>query len=197
MGRLLETIKIQDGIIQNIIYHNQRFNRSRRAFWPDSVPIDLYEHIKIPKEYQLGTIRCRVLYQAEIEVVQFLDYVKQTAQNLKLVETNIDYSYKWEDRAEINNLVADNSIYDDILMVKNGLITDTSYANIVFEKNGNFYTPKTPMLPGTKRQKLLDEKSIIELDISPSEITNFSGFALINAFNDLEKTTLFDIKNIK
>jgi 4-amino-4-deoxychorismate lyase len=196
MKRLLETIKIQDGIIQNIIYHNQRFNRTRRHFWENSISIDLYEYIIIPEEFKSGTVRCRVLYEAEIEEVQFINYVKKPINSLKLVETDLEYSFKWENRNEINKLVEQNKDFDDILMVKNGLITDTSYANIVFKKEDIFFTPKSPLLPGTKRQKFIDELSIIEIDIKPSNLNQYSHFAVINAFNDLEESNLISINNI-
>jgi 4-amino-4-deoxychorismate lyase len=196
MGRLLETIKIQDGAIQNIIYHNQRFNRTRRHFWPDSLSIDLYEFINIPNEFKIGTVRCRVLYEAHIDEIQFLPYQKKVINRLKLVATNINYDFKYLDRSEINNLVASNQNYDDILMVKNGLITDTSYANIVFKKENEFFTPKKPLLEGTKRQYLIDEDIIIQKNIKPSDINKYSHFTLINAFNEFDLSSFISVKNI-
>lgn len=195
--RLLETIFIQDGIIQNIIYHNQRFNKTQRHFWPSSKPIDLYEHILIPVEHKYGSVRCRVLYSAEIEEIQFLKYEPKPINTLKIVETSLDYQHKFEDRSLINKLLAENSNFDDILMVKNGFITDTSYANIVLKKDNEFYTPKKPMLNGTKRQHLIDEDILIEKNIKPSDLIRFSHFAIINAFNDLDLTKFIPIKNIQ
>jgi 4-amino-4-deoxychorismate lyase len=196
-GRLLETIKIQDGIIQNIIYHNQRFNKTRRHFWPNSKAIDLYEFIKIPEQFKFGTVRCRVLFNEEIEEIQFFEYIFKPINTLKIVSTEINYDFKWENRTEINELVAQNPNFDDILMVKNGFITDTSYANIVLKKDNEFFTPKKPMLNGTKRQHLIDEDIIIEKNIKPSDLKKYSHFAIINTFNDLDLTKFIPIKNIQ
>lgn len=195
-ARLLETIKIQDGVLQNIIYHNQRFNRSRREFWPNTTPIDLYEHITIPINYKLGTVKCRVLYRENIEEIQFVHYHKKAINRIKIANTDIDYSFKWEDRSAINELLAANPHYDDVLMVKNGFITDTSYANIILKKDNEFYTPKIPLLKGTKRQHLIDEDILIEKNIKPSDLKKYSAFALINSLNDLDLTKFIPIKNI-
>jgi 4-amino-4-deoxychorismate lyase len=195
--RLLETICIIDGYPQNIIYHNQRFNQSSRLFWPTKDPIDLFLAIKVPLEFQSGIVRCRVLYRNEIEDIQFFHYQKKSIKNLQLIETNIDYACKYEDRDQINELVKSKGNCDDILMVKNGLITDSSYANIVFKAGNQLFTPKIPMLAGTKRQKLIDEKSIIPIEIGPNDLQKFSHFAIINSFIDLHEDNFHPIQNIK
>ncbi|MES2797089.1 MAG: aminotransferase class IV [Bacteroidota bacterium] len=197
MKRLLETIFINEGIPQNIIYHNQRFNRSRRNFWPGKESIDLYEILKIPFEFQRGLVRCRILYRNEIEEIQFLSYSKKNIESLKLIETDLDYSYKFEDRTEINQLLLQKENCDDILMIKNGYITDTSYANIVLNADNQLFTPKIPLLLGTKRQKLIDQNKMIPIDIKVTDLTKYSHFALINAFIDLHESNFQPISNIK
>ena len=52
----------------------------------------------------------------------------------------MEYNYKWEDRSQLDALYAKRENVDDILIVKNGLITDTLYANIAFEKSGQWFT---------------------------------------------------------
>lgn len=80
--------------------------------------------------------------------------------------------------------------------MKNGFITDTSYANIILKKDNEFFTPKIPMLKGTKRQHLIDEDILIEKNIKPSDLKKYSSFALINSLNDLDLTKFIPIKNI-
>lgn len=195
-SRLLETICIKDGVIQNISYHNQRLNSSRKLLFSNLESIDLLDFIKIPDEFKQGVIRCRVLYQNEIEEIQFLKYNYRKIETLKVVDAQIDYAFKWENRQEINQLVAANPTFDDILMVKDGFITDTSYANIVFKKDNEFFTPKKPLLNGTKRQHLIDEEILIEKNIKPSDLKKYSHFALINAFNDFDLSKFIPINNI-
>jgi 4-amino-4-deoxychorismate lyase len=194
--RLLETVYVKDGVPQNIIYHNQRFNRTKKRFWPDSQPIDLLEFIKVPVEHKYGAVKCRILYKEEIEEIQYLKYERKEINRIKVVEANFNYDFKWENRSAINELVESQPLYDDILMVKDGYITDTSYANIVLKKDNEFYTPKIPMLNGTKRQHLIDEDILIPRNIKPSDLKKFSHFTLINAFNDLDLTKFLPIKNI-
>lgn len=196
MKQLLETIKIWNGVPQNIIYHNQRFNSTRRQFFPDSQAIDLYEHIHVPEEYRVGLIRCRLLYRAEIEALQFVEYIPKTINRLQLVESNLDYSYKWADRSELNDLLLQKGPADDVLIVKNGLITDSSYANIVFKNEQGIFTPHLPLLEGTKRHKLLAEGDIKSTAITPKNLSEYHQFSLINAFMDLDEAKFLPIKNI-
>ena len=82
-------------------------------------------------------------------------------------------------------------------MIKNGFITDSSYANIVLKADNVVFTPKNPLLNGTKRQKLIDQKEIIPIEIKVEDLVKFSSFAIINAFIDLEDTNFYPIENIK
>jgi 4-amino-4-deoxychorismate lyase len=196
MKRLLETICIIDGQPQNIIYHNQRFNQASRHFWNKNEAIDLYEKIKVPTEMTTGAIRCRILYKNEIEEIQYIPYQYKQIKSLQLINTDLDYSYKFEDRTAINNLYKQKNNADDILMVKNGLITDTSYANIVFKAGNKLFTPSQPMLHGTKRAKLMYQKIIQPMLISISDLQNFSHFCIINSFLNLDDANFQSVKNI-
>lgn len=69
----------------------------------------------------------------------------------------IDYRYKSTDRKELEALYALRGNQDDVLIVRNNLLTDTSIANVALEKEGVWYTPRTPLLKGTKRALLLEQ----------------------------------------
>ena len=45
MCPFIETIRIEDGKIYNLDHHTERFNRTRAAFWKDSIPLILQEFI--------------------------------------------------------------------------------------------------------------------------------------------------------
>ena len=36
-NEFVETIRIEEGKAQNLTYHNERMNRTRRAFWGDDI----------------------------------------------------------------------------------------------------------------------------------------------------------------
>jgi 4-amino-4-deoxychorismate lyase len=71
--------------------------------------------------------------------------------------------------------------HDDILIVKNGLITDTSYSNVAFFDGQLWFTPHQPLLPGTARARLLHEGCLQEAKITLTDLHRFEKCSLINA----------------
>ena len=93
---------------------------------------------------------------------------------------HIIYDHKYVDRSELNEL-KDNCRADDVLIVKNGCVTDVTFANIAFTNGKDWVTPDTPLLPGTMRESLLRSGQIRQSRITPCDLTKFSHFRLINA----------------
>lgn len=181
-----ETIKIVDGQIQNIRYHNERFNKTRKLWFGIQTDEGIEERLSVPPEMASGLVKCRFVYGDQIEGIGFMPYTPRTVASLKLVEDNeIDYSSKFTDRNPINRLYDKRGNCDDILIVKNGLITDTSTANAVFWDRKKWITPALPLLAGTKRQKYIDDQMISVENISVNELRNFEYLCLINAMLDL------------
>ncbi|MGB3588105.1 MAG: aminotransferase class IV, partial [Tunicatimonas sp.] len=90
-------------------------------------------------------------------------------------------NHKFADRKLINHLFAQRQGCDDILMVKNGLITDTSYSNVALYDGQQWFTPHQPLLPGTARARLLQDGRLQKAKISPSDLAQFKRCSLINA----------------
>ena len=65
--------------------------------------------------------------------------------------------------------------------VKNGAISDTPIANVAFLKEGLWYTPDTPLLEGTTRARLIDEKFLHVRRITPEDLPHYEGMAVMNA----------------
>lgn len=86
---------------------------------------------------------------------------------------------------------------DDILIIKNKRITDTSIANIVFYNGNRWITPSQPLLEGTCRARLLSEGGIEVDEIMMNDIKLFSQFKLINAMNEFDSQESYEIKIIK
>lgn len=134
-----------------------------------------------------GICRCKVIYAEDILSVEFLAYEKREIKTLKIMESDISYSHKFVDRSDIEKLFALRGEADDMLVVKNGLLTDTSIANIaLLDKNGRWLTPQAPLLKGTMRQKLLNDGFLIEDNIELKDLTNFEGIAIMNALRGFE-----------
>jgi len=194
---LLETIKIKNRTIFNIQYHNERFNRARQELFQCSDILDLEESIELALQLDSGMIKCRVLYRQEIERIEYHPYGLPKISSLKKVHTdNIDYSFKYEDRSALIKLLSLRTSCDDILIIKQGRITDTSFCNIVFFDGSKWITPRNPLLKGTKRAKLLQEHKIIEDDVYNTDLKHFKHAGLINSMIDLEDRIWIDIDKI-
>jgi len=176
---LVETISIVDGKVLHLGYHQERLNASQKSLFNLYTPINLSDIIKPPSSN--GQIKCRVVYSDELIDISYSTYNPRVVKNLKLIESNIDYSYKYSNREELNELYDQRGDADDILIVRNGFITDTSIANIAFWDGNKWITPKSPLLKGTTRERLLRNGFLIQRDIRIDDIDRFSSFALMNA----------------
>lgn len=181
----LETIRAVDGEIFHISYHQKRYESVLESFGISEYK-DIKEFLNPPK---IGIYRCRLIYDISkvphVIDVTYHEYKKKDVNSLKLVFNNeIDYSVKSVNREEIDTLYNARDDGDEILIIKNLLVCDTSIANIAFYRNGEWITPKKPLLKGTTRARLLDEGKIVEADIKVQDIRNFSKVALLNAMVD-------------
>lgn len=176
--RLLETIHIVDGQILNLVYHQKRLEYSRKCLGFSS---ELFLELDPPTN---GEYRCRILYENEIEEIEYIPYQRREISSFKLIHSDIDYPLKYEDRHEIDFLFGQKEKADEIIIIKNELVTDTSIANLCFYDGKDWVTPRYPLLKGTTRQRLLDEGKIKCSDIHHKDIHNYSRIAVMNAMSD-------------
>jgi 4-amino-4-deoxychorismate lyase len=196
MCLLIETIKIVDGQMQNAVYHNRRFNRARKELFACKDDINIVEQLKLQSEALIGIHKCTIAYNEAIVDIKVQPYTIRKIESLKLiVGTTIDYSYKYADREQLNELSAKRGDCDEILIIKNDLITDTSFSNIVFYDGEKWITPNKPLLEGTKREKLIGQGFIEEAEIKVPDLKKYSKACLINAMLELGDTVV-DCKNI-
>ncbi len=198
MSLLVETIKIKDGKIFNIDYHSSRFNRTRKELFNARSVVDLGNIIIIPSYASKGLFKCRIEYDEYIRKIEFLPYEIKKVGTLKLVEAPyLDYSYKFINRSGINELLEHKNGCDDILMIKDGMVTDTSYANIIVRGDEDiWYTPTGFILRGTKREYLLNQGLIREVDITPASLKRYHELRLINSMLDIEDTDSIPVRTI-
>lgn len=193
----IESIKVKDGVFYNLPLHITRLERTAIHFFGSAPSLNLSKDM-IPEELRTGLVKCRVVYSSRIVSVEFEPYSFRRIESLTLVEDNtIDYTYKSVDRNSLNELYSQRGQGDDILIVRNGLITDTSSANVVFKNANGLYTPKNYLLAGTKRQYLLQQGTIRESDISMSDLSSFLKLYLINAMIDLEDEICVPVSDLK
>lgn len=197
MCLLVESIKYLDGRFYNVDLHQSRMNNSRKAIFGLSNPLSLDNYLKSMTCPPKGLFKCRLIYSRDIIGHELKGYELRKINSLKLLfDDQIDYVFKYLDRPALDLLFQSKGDNDEILIVKNGLVTDAYYYNVVFQKDNMYYTPSSPLLQGVQRQFLLDSKIILKKKIKVSEISKFGKVHLINAMTPLNKLTI-PIENIE
>ncbi|MDQ7067220.1 MAG: aminotransferase class IV family protein [Sulfurimonas sp.] len=188
--KFLETIKIVDGVALHLEYHQERLNKALKTS-------NVYELEKLLSPPSNGLYRCRIVYDLKEIEIEYLRYEKRTIATLKLIfNETLVYDKKYVNRDAINRLVEKKEKCDDILIIKNGFVTDTSIANIAFYDGKYWFTPKSALLEGTCRARLLKEGKIIATDIKVEDIKNFKKIALMNAMIDFDIIASDNIEEI-
>lgn len=201
----LETIKIVNGELVNFDLHLTRMAKTLNYHYRSFHNTVLLNHINIAAQ-QVVKSKCkganiykmRIVYTYNDYSISAEPYIAKPVQSLKIVHDNtIDYSYKYEERSRLTSLLMLRENCDDILICKNGFITDTSFSNIVFKKDGSYFTPSHFLLNGTKRMQLVSNGFIKETEITLLNIYEYECFNLINAMLDLNIYNEHNINNIE
>ena len=174
-----ETIRCDDYDVFHLEYHNARVARTI------AMNLSLNEYIYPPSE---ALLKCKVIYNEEGVVdIAYSPYIKREINSFQLVyDDKIEYSKKSTNREVIDSLFRQKKEADEIIIIKNNLVTDTSIANIAIFDGTSWLTPKYPLLKGTTRARLLDEDVIFEKDITIEMLQKASKIALLNAMVDMD-----------
>ena len=197
MCQFIESIRVVDGKVMSLDYHQTRVNNTLQEMGKEGAELILDNVLQdIPD--RKGVYKLRIVYSAQGEVVDktLIPYFMRQVHSLQLVEGDaVVYSYKSADRSQLAALVALKGTADEIIIVKDGLLTDTSYSNIALYNGKRWVTPAGPLLKGTMRQRLIDEGRLREADIRADELDRYKKICLINAMIPLGECTL-DIKEV-
>ncbi|PLX11234.1 MAG: hypothetical protein C0598_08620 [Marinilabiliales bacterium] len=197
--KLFESISYQNGNFQNLDLHQKRMNNSRKKLFSSADDINLFSalsRVNLNKFENEQLYKCRVLYSNDIEKVEFIPYKKPQIKSLKIIHSNLNYEYKYEDREELSSLYAKRENCDDILIIKDELITDTYFCNILFYNGKNWITPEKPLLKGVQRAYLLKNEKIETAIIKLQDLKNFSKARLINALLEFDNSIEIMVSNI-
>ncbi|TXF88385.1 hypothetical protein FUA23_14705 [Neolewinella aurantiaca] len=194
---LLESIRIMDGQINLLPYHQRRVDRSRRTYYAKSPALKLdkvIEGLDLPGK---GLYKLRIEYGAELVKHEILPYHPRKVESLKLVNAeNVAYGRKYADRSSIRKCLEKKGHCDDILMVQRGHLTDSSYANIALYDGSHWYTPSWPLLRGTRREMLLEKGIIRPSVIRVRDLRSFQSIRLMNAMLLWDEGPVMDVKSI-
>lgn len=196
MSQFIESIKVEDQEIFLLELHQKRVNQTFSHFGKEG-SIDLAKIYKNLQHDEDGLFKLRISYDLDKRVrTQMIPYAIPEIQGFQLVENNsFDYSFKFEDRKELDKMKM-KSKAEEIIIVKNNHITDTSFSNLLFLKGKDWFTPNSFLLNGVQRQHLLKQKKIKEAEITLQNIKQFSHFQLINALNDFDDMFIYPIDRI-
>ncbi len=186
---LFETCLVVEGEVQNRSDHNERVSRSSRALWDREIilPWEVLE-AELPKE---GQTRLRVEYDITGVIrVDSRPYFQSVMSTIKLFETYLEYPYKFSDRTELESIFKHRGIAHDVLMVIDGLVADTTMANVAMFDGKEWLTPCRPLLQGTCRARMLRQGLLKEYDISENMIRNAQSVVVMNALRGVQRVNL-------
>jgi 4-amino-4-deoxychorismate lyase len=197
MCQLVESLKLKDGMIRNLDYHQKRMNAAMAELFPKAEKIELRNEISIPECCRSGIYKVRVSYDQTIKQIDFDSYSYRNILSLKVVHhESVDYHLKFNDRQILQELYAQRGNCDDIIIIKHGWVSDSFAANLLFYDGEKWFTPTTPLLKGTKRQYLLEHGIISEMEIREEDIHKFQKVGLVNAMIDFDEMPVVPINQI-
>ncbi|MEM6299695.1 MAG: aminotransferase class IV [Bacteroidota bacterium] len=191
MSRFLESIRLENGQLPLLLYHQSRVNHTILEFRKSLVgtpttaktPFSLKQLLKnenLPKE---GLFKVRIVYGLTVERLEILPYTVRPINSLQVVDlpSEYDYSFKYTDRSVLNNAFEKRKKADDVLLIRDGFVTDSYYANTVFWKGGKAFVPDMPLLNGVRRKHLLDLGKVQIKTIRKDDIWGYEKVSLVNA----------------
>lgn len=184
-----ETIRWLDGNAENLYFHQNRVDKTR-SYFGITKKFDLKEYLGgLPNK---GLYRLRIEYDENFLKRTCTPYVQRDFKKFQIIQSDISYDYKYSDRKSLE--VLNNNDYDDVIIAKGDELTDTTIANIALQIDGEWITPKNPLLAGTMRAKLLEEKKIKEDFLYIKDIKNAQKFAIMNALLRWKVIDNFEIR---
>lgn len=141
--------------------------------------------------------KCRIIFDDEIRKIEWLPYVRVLESEHQIVYDNeIQYAYKFENRDHLNALKKKTSTGGDIIIVKNQLITDAYFSNLVFFDGEQWVSPARPLLAGVMREFLIDQKTIRTSHIPYDDLSLYQVFKKVNAMNPFEVAPIYFVNQI-
>jgi 4-amino-4-deoxychorismate lyase len=195
MSQFIESIRIHNGVTENLTLHQKRVNKTLRQKAGEGLNLNkLLQELQIPKN---GLFKWRLEYTKDkIKQNQLIPYTSKTVKRIKLVEApDLKYALKYSDRNSFEKLLTQSNA-DDIIITQKGFITDASYSNLFFWDGQQWVTPSTPLLYGTQREIILKKNLATEKQIHLNNLSNYTHFKRVNAMMKWEDSNIEKIDKI-
>ena len=185
---LLESIRLEDGRLPLLEYHQQRVDRSRKRLLARAPSLKLAAELQKHDLPRTGLFKVRVVYGHRIQSVDVRPYTIRPVHSLCVLPApDLRYEKKYADRSGIQELFAQRGAADDVIMTQHGYLTDSSYANLALFDGRRWYTPAAPMLRGTRRASLLADGILEPTLIRVRDLPRFEKIRLVNAMMEWEE----------
>lgn len=195
MSRFFESIRLVNGRVMNLPFHQKRVNQTCKDFYLDTIPLlSIIQSTDLP---HIGVYKIRIDYGGDVPTIHWKAYEIKQLRTLRLLDiSSYTYDYKFSNRKFLDSCHSEKREADDCLLVKNNRITDTTYGSILLKKNKQWYTPKSVLLPSTMRSKLLHQKRIQPIEVTIANLYNFDYFKVINAMRPFSLVDKAPVSNI-
>ncbi len=196
MFRFIESIKVEEQKAFLLEYHQKRVNDTFKHFKKENPP-DLLQIFRKLLHQKNGLFKLRILYDLQGNYdCEIQPYSVPHISDFQMINgDDLKYCFKYENRQFFTELKSEAKA-EEIIIVQNGHITDTSFSNLIFFKNETWVTPSTFLLNGVQRQFLLKNNQIKETRITVENLKTFSHFRIINAMNDMNSGIVYPIEKI-
>lgn len=185
MFLFIESIRILDGKAENLARHQARVAATFARYFPGAPHFSLENLIRNAEITSQGLVKMRIIYNRQVQSVEFQAYHHPHFEQFALVEIQGGFSYPFK--------FANRTLFDTIttalpgsvlpLLVQRGRITDSSFTNLIFSKNKQWFSPATPLLAGTRLKSLVASGKVQLCDIHPNDITSYDAIIPINSMN--------------
>lgn len=196
-----EVIRIIDGVA---LFLEDHFNRLRQSMKIQGIPFHMdcnefkhnIQYLAEENKTLNGNIRF-VYLKAKNEIKWTFSIIPHSYpardEYLKGVTTNLFFAERENPNAKViqatvregaNKMIADQKLYEVLLVNRDGLITEGSRSNVFFVKDNVFYTsPASTVLVGVTRKKVIEcltelEFLVIEKAVRSSEISSYDAVFL-------------------
>ncbi|MBK9108174.1 MAG: aminotransferase class IV [Saprospiraceae bacterium] len=198
MYPFFESIAIIGGIPRNIELHQERMERTYQFHYQTSCPFYLQTILEneIIINPASDKYKWKFLYSKNQYTSILNPYISKLFKQFHLLHSAINYPFKYSDRSALLKLKSHLMAIDEIIIIKDSFVTDTSFSNLIFFDGQNWITPSSPLLLGTMRHKLLQSRSILTANIHLEDLKSFSTFQCINALNDMSESPVYSMSII-
>lgn len=204
MYRFLETMLWDGSRIKYLNYHLDRIIHSlefdsKKDFKTAHTRFQEIQDIIHEYAFPLNdSSRVRILYDSDGFEIEVLKFAPSFPGSFKCIEIDpaFDYSFKYANRERLDHAFENRGEADEVILLKNGWVTDTSKANLAFRKNGIWYTPYFPLLAGTTWKRLIRERAILPRPIHIDQVNLFDSLRSFNALHEFQDSPIIPVSKI-